>query len=353
MKKILTVVGARPQFVKAAAVSRALAEAGGFNEVMVHTGQHYDDNMSEIFFEEMGIPRPSYNLGIGGGSHGAMTGRQLEQLESVMLEQSPEVVLVYGDTNSTLAGALAAAKLHIPIAHVEAGLRSYNRRMPEEINRLLTDHLSDTLFVPTEKARENLRLEGISHAGVHIVGDVMFDAAIFYREKAREPVWFESTGMERNDFVLCTIHRAENVDDLARLKCIFSGLRDAGLPVLLPIHPRTRARIAESKLEAGTNITLCDPVGYLEMTWLEANCAVVATDSGGVQKEAYFHGKHCVTLRDETEWVELVDLGVNVLTGADSDKIRAAILARAGVLAAPSAVYGQGQAARKVAEVLL
>ncbi|MDG6348294.1 UDP-N-acetylglucosamine 2-epimerase (non-hydrolyzing) [Luteimonas sp. 8-5] len=349
----MTVVGARPQFVKAAAVSRALARTGGFDEIMVHTGQHYDDNMSSIFFEEMEIPRPRYNLGIGGGGHGAMTGRQLEQLERVILEQHPDLVLVYGDTNSTLAGALAAAKLHVPIAHVEAGLRSYNRRMPEEINRVLTDHLSDILFAPTETARQNLRLEGITHEGIHVVGDVMYDATIFYRERAREPSWFPDLSIEREAFVLCTIHRAENVDDPSRLQRILSGLRDADLPVLLPIHPRTRARIAESMIEVGANIVLCDPVGYLEMTWLEANCAVVATDSGGVQKEAYFHGKHCVTLRDETEWVELVSLGVNVLVGADSEKIRAAIVARAGKPTVPSVVYGRGHAAGKVAEVLL
>jgi len=329
--KLLTVVGARPQFVKAAVVSRAIKQFNTENmgqtsiqEIICHTGQHYDANMSDVFFDEMQIPKPDYNLGIGGGSHGAMTGQQLEKIEQVLKKEKPDVVLVYGDTNSTLAGALAASKLHIPVVHIEAGLRSYNRKMPEEINRVLTDHISENLFAPTEVSLNNLLKEGVSDSKIHVVGDVMYDAVIFYKDKARKPVWFEGLSVVQGEFVLCTIHRAENTEDTDRLASIFKGLQRSNLPVILPLHPRTKACLVELKLELG-NIHIVDPVGYLEMVWLESHCHLVATDSGGVQKEAFFHKKPCVTMRDETEWVELVRAGVNRLVGASEEKIVDAI----------------------------
>ncbi len=323
--KLVTIIGARPQFIKAATVSRAVAARDGLREVIVHTGQHYDANMSDIFFEELAIPRPDHHLGIGGGTHGAMTGQQLEAIERVLLDEKPDMVLVYGDTNSTLAGALAAVKLHIPVAHVEAGLRSFNRRMPEEINRILTDHASDLLFAPTTTAMRNLAKEGIPDTRMHLVGDVMYDACLFYRDRARRPEWFDTLGVEPLDFVLATVHRAENTDDPARLTGILRGLAGAGRPVIFPVHPRTRQRINALDLADQPGLHLVPPVGYLEMVWLEQNCAIVATDSGGVQKEAYFHGKPCVTLRDETEWVELVEAGVNVLVGASERDITGAL----------------------------
>lgn len=349
--KLVTIIGARPQFVKAATVSRVVAQTEGLREVIVHTGQHFDANMSDIFFEEMQIPRPDHHLGIGGGTHGAMTGRQLEAIEAVLLEEKPDWVLVYGDTNSTLAGALAAVKLHIPIAHVEAGLRSYNRRMPEEINRILTDHAATKLMAPTETAMKNLRAEGLPEDRLFMVGDVMYDASLFYREHARKPDWFDRLGDATDGFLLATVHRAENTDDPLRLKEILGGLGSAGLPVVLPLHPRTRGRLAALKLPLPENLHIVEPVGYLEMVWLESQCALIATDSGGVQKEAYFFGKPCVTLRDETEWVELVETGWNTLTGAQSQRIAEAI-AVASVPTEVTTLYGHGNAALKVIEAL-
>lgn len=351
MKKITTILGARPQFIKAAAVSRALAAQPGLQETLIHTGQHYDAAMSDIFFEEMEIPRPDHHLAVGGGSHGAMTGEQLKRIEAILLEDRPDCVLVYGDTNSTLAGALAAAKLHIPVAHVEAGLRSFNRRMPEEVNRVLTDHMSDLLFAPTESACRQLQNEGIAGSGVHLSGDVMMDAALFYRDRARCPDWFAGLDVERRDFLLCTIHRAENTDSSERLRAIFRGLARSHRPVVLPLHPRTRKTLEHLQLEAGPSIHLVGPVGYLEMAWLEMHCAAVVTDSGGVQKEAFFHGKPCITLRDETEWTELVELGVNTLVGADPERIAHHINQPAAPVPV-TAVYGDGQAAQFIASVL-
>jgi UDP-GlcNAc3NAcA epimerase len=349
--KIATIIGARPQFIKAAAVSRAIAAHGGIHEVIVHTGQHFDANMSDIFFEELAIPRPDHHLGIGGGAHGVMTGRQLEAIEGVLLDEKPDKVVVYGDTNSTLAGALAAVKLHIPVAHVEAGLRSFNRRMPEEINRILTDHASDLLFAPTTTAMRNLANEGIPPERTHLVGDVMYDACLFYRDRACKPEWFDALGAEPGNFVLATVHRAENTDDPARLTGILQGLGGAGRRVILPMHPRTRQRIDALGLSIPRSVHLLPPVGYLEMVWLEMNCAVVATDSGGVQKEAYFHGKPCVTLRDETEWVELVEAGWNTLAGADSTQIAKAVAYPAIQYAHP--FYGDGDAAAQTLDRLL
>lgn len=350
--KLLTVIGARPQFIKAAVVSRALAvHHPNVREILVHTGQHYDANMSDVFFEELDIPKPDHHLGIGGGSHGRNTGRMLEALDDLMARERPDWVLVYGDTDSTLAGALAAAKLHIPVAHIEAGLRSFNRRMPEEINRVLTDHVADLLFAPTELARSNLRHEGIPEAKIHVVGDVMYDAALYYKGRARKPQWFDALGVE--SFALCTIHRAENTDDPLRLRGILDGLARAGTAIVLPLHPRTRKQMAEFGLDLPRNVLVVDPVGYLEMVWLEKNSRVVITDSGGVQKEAYFHGKPCVTLRDETEWVELVEEGANVLVGADADRIAAMVSSATNRREENVGLYGDGDSARGILGKLL
>ena len=319
MMKILSVLGARPQFIKAGSVSREIAKQQAIKEIIVHTGQHYDANMSAIFFEELQIPKPNYFLGIGGKSHGAMTGQMIEKIEEVALMENPEWILVYGDTNSTLAGAIVASKLHIKLAHVEAGLRSFNMKMPEEINRILTDRVSNLLFCPTDIAIQNLINEGYGNLDCKIVnsGDVMQDGAIFYKGLSKKPK------MEVNqDFILCTIHRAENTDDELRLIKIFDTLNEISKEkqIILPIHPRTRKIIENLKINV-SNLNIIDPVGYLEMVWLIDNCDFVMTDSGGLQKEAYFFNKQCITLRDETEWIELVENGFNVLVGADKDKI--------------------------------
>lgn len=345
--KLLTVIGARPQFIKAAAVSRALARNfPRAREILVHTGQHYDANMSDVFFDELEIPRPDHHLGIGGGSHGQNTGRMLEKLDTLIMDEQPDWVLVYGDTDSTLAGALAAAKLHIPVAHVEAGLRSFNRRMPEEINRILTDHVADMLFVPTQVARANLRNEGIGDTKIHMTGDVMYDAALHYRTRARQPQWFAQLGVDA--FALCTIHRAENTDDPGRMRGIIAGLEQSRMSVVLPLHPRTRKQLAQHGLGLPDTVHVVDPVGYLEMVWLESHCDLVVTDSGGVQKEAYFHGKPCVTLRDETEWVELIEAGANVLAGADPAQIRSAMERARNVGDTPKGLYGRGDSAMNI-----
>lgn len=350
--RILTVIGARPQFVKASVVSRALREAG-VRERLVHTGQHFDDNMSQVFFTELGIPQPDFNLGVSGGGHGAMTGRMLELLEQVFLAEGPDRVLVYGDTNSTLAGALAAAKLHIPVAHVEAGLRSFNRRMPEEINRIVTDHVSDMLFTPTDVASANLRSEGIPEARIRQVGDVMYDAALYYGRLADErSSIIGDLGLTRGEYVLATIHRAENTNDPDRLRAIFGGLEKvaADVDVVMPLHPRTRSCLATSGVLPNRRISIIDPVGYLDMIALERNARVIATDSGGVQKEAFFFRVPCVTLRSETEWVETVELGWNVVV-ADSNS---AVISRAVLNARPAGAdpgqpYGHASAARDIA----
>lgn len=351
--KVLTVVGARPQFIKAAVVSRAFADySDKITEILVHTGQHYDSNMSDIFFDELNIPRPNYNLGVGGGKHGENTGRMLEKLEAVMLQVKPDWVLVYGDTDSTLAGALAAVKLHIPVAHVEAGLRSFNRCMPEEINRIVTDVISAKLFAPTATAVHNLQLEGISTDKVQLIGDVMCDATYYYKKYARKPGWFDKHGFDLNEFVLCTMHRAENTDSAVRMNSIVDGLGMVGAQIILPLHPRTRNTLMKLDIRLPENIVVVDPVGYLEMNWLEANCALVVTDSGGVQKEAYFHKKPCVTLRDETEWVELVEGGFNQLVGANSQMISDALKINRS-LDFDGAIYGDGRCAFKIVESLL
>ena len=354
--KIVSVVGARPQFVKAAMVSRALRQAG-LHEFLLHTGQHYDDKMSQVFFDELEIPRPDVNLGIGGGTHGQNTGKMLEAIEAVLLEERPDWVLVYGDTDSTLAGALAAVKVHIPVAHVEAGLRSFNRRMPEEINRVLTDHVSDLLFAPTETAVENLRKEGIPEERIHLVGDVMYDAALYYGQKAeRVSRVLERLALQPKGYVLVTVHRAENTDDPKRLKAILEGLAQVAseIPVVFPVHPRTRKAIEHYGFEPITRpLTLIEPVGYLDMVMLEKHAQLIATDSGGVQKEAFFHRVPCVTLRDETEWVELVEAGWNKLAPPlTSELIYKAIWARIGCLGREVTFYGDGHATEKIVQRL-
>ncbi|GAA0772309.1 UDP-N-acetylglucosamine 2-epimerase (non-hydrolyzing) [Castellaniella ginsengisoli] len=349
--KLLTVIGARPQFIKAATVSRALAaHHPDSREILVHTGQHYDANMSDVFFDELDIPRPDHHLGVGGGSHGQNTGRMLEKLDALIVQEKPDWVLVYGDTDSTLAGALAAAKLHVPVAHVEAGLRSFNRRMPEEINRVLTDHVADLLFAPTKVAQRNLQKEGVADSKIHVVGDVMYDAALYYKPLARKPAWFDA--LRLGEFALCTIHRAENTDDPDRMRGILAGLAKSPLPVVLPLHPRTRKQLAQFHLGLPDTVCAVDPVGYLEMVWLESHCRLVVTDSGGVQKEAYFHGKPCVTLRDETEWVELVEVGANVLVGTDRERIVAGMsqVDLAGFEA--NELYGHGDSVQRILELL-
>jgi UDP-GlcNAc3NAcA epimerase len=313
-QKILTIVGARPQFIKAAAVSRAIRETEGLSEVMVHTGQHFDPNMSDVFFDELDIPKPRHHLDINGGGHGDMTGRMLIAIEPILVAEKPDWVVVYGDTNSTLAGSLAASKLHIPVAHVEAGLRSFNRRMPEEINRLVTDHLSTLHFCPTTAAVANLAAEGISE-GVHHVGDVMYDATLFAIEKAEEgSSILTELKLEPKGYALATVHRAENTDDPQQLRAVVQFLQDQARnhPVVLPLHPRTRG--AASRMGVGLDgLRVIDPVGYIDMAKLLHHAVEVYTDSGGLQKEAYFHRVLCTTLRDETEWTETIANGWNRL----------------------------------------
>jgi UDP-GlcNAc3NAcA epimerase len=318
--KILTILGARPQFIKAGTVSREIAKHDDIEEIIVHTGQHFDANMSDIFFKEMQIPKPNYHLDINGLGHGAMTGQMMEKIEEVLLKEKPDWVLVYGDTNSTLAGALAASKLHIKVAHIEAGLRSFNMKMPEEVNRILTDRISSVLFCPTDNAIENLKKEGYESFDIDILnsGDVMYDGALFYSSLAQKP----DVDLQK-DYILCTIHRAENTDNQKRIRSIFEALKDISLniQIVLPLHPRTKNILDKSNIQLSKNITIIEPVGYLEMVYLIKNSKLIMTDSGGLQKEAYFFKKPCITLRDETEWEELVDNNFNILVGADKDKI--------------------------------
>jgi UDP-GlcNAc3NAcA epimerase len=350
-KTVLTVVGARPQFVKAAVVSRAFAGLG-VHEVIVHTGQHYDPSMSDVFFKELDIPKPARNLGIGSGPHGRQTGLMLQALEDAILEIEPSMVVIYGDTNSTLSAALAASKLHVPISHVEAGLRSFNMRMPEEVNRILADRVSTLLFCPTPTAVDNLTREGISE-GVFEVGDVMYDAALFYADRTPDLSKTVARDYGPKGFYLATLHRAENTDDPARMEAIFTALDILDRPVVFPVHPRTRKRLADLGLAPQGAIRLVEPVGYLEMAALERAAAVVLTDSGGMQKEAYFHGVPCITLRDETEWVETVEAGWNILAGADAVTIAAAtMLFRKRQPKGEIDAFGDGRAGEKIARIV-
>ncbi|MEQ8361423.1 MAG: UDP-N-acetylglucosamine 2-epimerase (non-hydrolyzing) [Cyclobacteriaceae bacterium] len=353
--KIITVLGARPQFIKAATVSRALKKTG-ISEVIIHTGQHFDRNMSEVFFTEMDIPRPDYNLEISGLSHGAMTGRMLEETESVLLQEKPDCVLVYGDTNSTLAGALAATKLHIPVAHVEAGLRSFEMKMPEEVNRILTDRISSYLFCPTNTAVENLKKEGFGAFACEISqpGDVMYDAVLFYKQKVSEKsTILNLLEIANQPFTLATIHRAENTDDIQRLRAICESLNHIhkSSKVILPLHPRTKAILQKNNIQLA--FTPIEPVGYFDMLALLDGCDLVLTDSGGLQKEAYFFSKYCITLRDQTEWVELVNAGVNSIVGAHKEKIISTYEQVKGKkLKSSIELYGDGSAAQKIAQRL-
>ena len=352
--KILTVIGARPQFIKASVVSAAIEKTAGLSEEIIHTGQHFDANMSNIFFDQLGIPKPHYQLDINSGSHGSMTGRMLEAIEKICLESKPDRLMVYGDTNSTLAGALAASKLHIPVAHIEAGLRSFNMRMPEEINRILTDQVSDILFCPTETAVKNLKNEGFDSKPVQVlnVGDVMQDSSMFFAERAVKGEALKA--VPESNFIVATLHRAENTDDPVRLKAIVDALNYIHkniLPVVLPLHPRTQKVVKSLGLQL--DMLVLEPVGYLEMIWLLKHCNAVVSDSGGVQKEAFFFKKPCITMRDQTEWVELIEHGVNILAGADTQKIINATQAMLNkTIEDPLNLYGGGKASQNIANVL-
>jgi UDP-GlcNAc3NAcA epimerase len=354
----VTIVGARPQFVKAAVVSRELRMLSNVEEVWIHTGQHYDQNMSQIFFDELDILSPAYNLGIGSETQGAQTGRMLEAIERILLDLKPDSVLVYGDTNSTLAGALAAVKLHIPLAHVEAGLRSYNRFMPEELNRVLTDHAANLLFAPTDTAVQNLTREGIPRQKVHLVGDVMYDAALYYAAKAGQTSFIlQRLNLQPKDYILATVHRAENTDNQERLRAIFDGLGRVAkrVPIILPLHPRTRAALEhmDALQQRNPNLHVIEPVGYLDMVLLERNACLITTDSGGVQKEAFFYHVPCVTLRTETEWPELVELGWNHLVPPSSANcIYEGVCLALGKTGLRGEPYGNGQAAKKIVQRL-
>jgi UDP-GlcNAc3NAcA epimerase len=358
MKKILTVLGARPQFIKASVVSHAFRQSSQLQELLVHTGQHFDANMSDVFFDELGMSKPNYYLDIHGGAHGAMTGRMLERLEQVMLAERPDAVLVYGDTNSTLAGALAAAKLHIPVAHIEAGLRSFNMAAPEEVNRILTDRVSRWLFTPTQTAAQHLQREGFSLEQIHTVGDVMYDVALHHGQRVQSGTGLMARlGLEPKGYVLATVHRAGNTDHPERLAAVVEALTATArqLPVVWPLHPRTRAMLQKiGKLESlAAQVQLIDPVGYLDMVQLEKFAALIATDSGGVQKEAFFYRVPCVTLRDETEWVELVDSGWNRLAPpVDAQSISQIINVALGSQGNPVAPYGSGCAAQAIVKKL-
>ncbi|MCX8084451.1 MAG: UDP-N-acetylglucosamine 2-epimerase (non-hydrolyzing) [Calditerrivibrio sp.] len=368
--KILTVIGARPQFIKAAAVSRVISKKvlEGYNikEIIVHTGQHFDDQMSGVFFREMEIPYPDYQLGINGLSHAAMTGQMMEKIEAVLLQEKPDLVLVYGDTNTTLAGALSAVKVHIPVAHIEAGLRSFNFEMPEEINRIITDRISSILFCPTQQSVENLKREGYpnflkkgTRQQIYLVGDVMFDTAIYYSNKIVDKGSIYSRfGIKPGRYNLCTIHRAENTDNPERLREILIGLGEISKDkaLLLPLHPRTKKILEKDQdlLKICENIKIIDPVGYFDMLALLQGAFLILTDSGGLQKEAYFFKKYCITLRDETEWVELVESGVNVVVGADKNKIVEVYLdLKNKQFPITENLYGDGNAADKIVECLL
>ena len=355
MMKVATIIGARPQFIKCAPVSRELRKVA--TEILIHTGQHYDDNMSQVFFRELNLPAPDYNLGVGSGPHGAQSGKMLKRIEEVVLKEEPDSILVYGDTNSTLAGALAAAKLHIPVAHVEAGLRSFNRRMPEEINRVVTDHLSSLLFCPTETAVNNLAREGITQ-GIKLVGDVMYDALLCSLQIAeKRATILKRLRLQPKAYFLATVHRAENINDAGRLKAIIKALEkiSAIYTVIWPIHPHTRQVLEYQKLILSINhsLRIIDPVSYLDMLLLEKEAKVILTDSGGVQKEAFWLGIPCVTLREESEWVETVQTGWNTLAGTDPNRIVTAVSKQIPPQPRMQNLYGDGCSAKKITQILL
>ena len=353
--KIVTIIGARPQFIKAAAVSRQIDKHVDIKETIIHTGQHFDRKMSTVFFEEMKIREPNYNLNINSVTHGIMTGRMLEGIEKIVLKEKPDYVMVYGDTNSTIAGALAAKKLHVKVIHVEAGLRSFNMKMPEEINRILTDRISDILFCPTDTAVKNLKKEGFEHFQCSIIknGDVMQDAMLYYAKKSSErSTIIKEQGVDK--FILCTIHRAENTDDVSKLKFIVRALNQISreIEIVLPLHPRTRKMMSKNSLNF--EFKVIDPVGYFDMIELLKHCKLVMTDSGGLQKEAFFLKKHCVTIREETEWTELVENGFNVIAGTDTASIYKAYLQMINKTSDFSDnIYGNGNASKIIISHLL
>ncbi|SMO55343.1 UDP-N-acetylglucosamine 2-epimerase (non-hydrolysing)/UDP-GlcNAc3NAcA epimerase [Balnearium lithotrophicum] len=358
--KIISIVGARPQFIKAALVSKKL-RTKGIKEILVHTGQHYDFNMSDVFFSELELPKPEYYLGIGSGNHGEQTGKMLIEIEKVLLKEKPDVVIVYGDTNSTLAGALAAIKLHISVAHVEAGLRSFNKEMPEEINRVLTDHVSKWLFAPTETAVKNLHKEGIFN-GIYNVGDVMFDVALESIQRVNEKEILEKHNVRPKRFILATIHRAENTDVKENLENIWQALNEIALigwEILFPIHPRTEKALRNFGIDVHSkskNLLLIPPVSYFEMLALEKNARLIITDSGGVQKEGYFWGTPCVIPRNETEWVELIEIGFNKLTGTKKEDIVKCVTEMVTKMEEKlniGSLYGRGNASDRIVEVLV
>ncbi len=348
--KILTILGARPQFIKASSVSRQFLKFPKINELIVHTGQHFDENMSQVFFDQMGLPTPKYNLGIQSLSHGAMTGRQLEEIEKVLIKELPDYVMVYGDTNSTLSGALASAKLNIPVIHIEAGLRSYNKSMPEEINRVLTDHVSELLFTPTKSGFNNLINEGFSKDKIHNFGDVMYDSAIHFSKKAKiELSIFKKLGLGSGEYILATLHRQSNTDNPSILKEIIDALLKSKRPVIFPMHPRTKKKLAKDSIVLKAPIIPIDPVGYLEMIILEKNSYKIVTDSGGVQKEAYFFGKNCIIVREETEWIELNDSQGHSVVGNKYNKISELINLEIKEYF-PGSFFGDGDASKKIAK---
>lgn len=374
MIKILTIIGARPQIIKAAAISRAVKNqfSSEIEEVIVHTGQHYDNNMSQVFFEELGIPRPDYNLGVGSGPHGKQTARMIEGIEEILVNERPDFIVLYGDTNSTLAGAVAASKLHVPIAHVEAGLRSYNKSMPEEINRIMCDHASTLLFSPTITGYNNLIREGftsdnkapysVDNPAIYHCGDVMYDNSLYFASLAKKP---ENTEISEAGFVLATIHRDNNTDIPHRLTAIFKALQQFSLnhqrQVIIPLHPRTSALLEKNlgqelyrEIIGNDLLRIIPPVSFLEMTWLEKNSILILTDSGGVQKEAYFFGKPCVIARPETEWVEIVEAGAGIIADASEERILQALDYFTGnqSIAYPQ-VFGDGKAAEFICGEIL
>ena len=353
MNKVITIIGARPQFIKAAIISREILKNNvSFKEVIVHTGQHFDNNMSNVFFEELNIPIPDYNLNIGGGTHGQNTGRMIEKIEEILLKEKPSYVIVYGDTDSTLAGTLAAVKLHIPIAHIEAGLRSFNNKMPEEINRILTDRVSEILFTPSKLATFNLLNEGISQSKINEVGDIMYDAAIYYSSLIYNNKLLKNKfNLDTKKYYLVTMHRAENVDDKLNLNEILNGFAKSNCKLIWPMHPRTLNRINKFEIIIPKNVTVIPPVGYLDMILLEKNAISIITDSGGVQKEAFFHGIPCITIRNETEWVELVELGVNKLININAKEISDVII-DFNPSFITSNIYGDGNTANKIINII-
>lgn len=357
MKRIITIVGARPQFIKAAMLSRAILFNEAFEEHIIHTGQHYDENMSKIFFSQINAVKPTWQLHCGNTSHGEMTGRMLIDIEKILIDNKPDYVVVYGDTNSTLAGALAACKLHIPVVHIEAGLRSFNKKMPEEINRILTDNVSSILCCPTKTAVKNLNNENI-YKGVFHVGDIMYDAALYFGKVAEEKSnIIDTLNLKEKQFRLCTVHRAENTDNIERLTGIISALNEMStseMPLVFPIHPRTKICIKKypqlDKLLNNKNILTIEPLGFLDMVMLEKKADMILTDSGGIQKEAYFHRTPCITLREETEWVETVDAGWNIIAGYKTEKILESI----NKVNPQKEIeeYGKGDTANKILELL-